>query len=101
MQRDGAPFHGFALAAELAKAEAARELTAHGTLYKALARLTESGLLEAAWEDPAEAAVAGRPRRKLYRVTSDGAIAVAAAHEQRRSTGAPAFGAASPAGGAA
>ena len=49
-----------------------RPLTSHGTLYKALARLEEFGLLTSAWEDAATAAE-GRPRRRLYELTGEGA----------------------------
>ena len=48
-----------------------RALTGHGTLYKALGRLEEFGLLGSRWED-AEA-VEGRPRRRLYELTGEGA----------------------------
>ncbi|MBA3407463.1 MAG: helix-turn-helix transcriptional regulator, partial [Solirubrobacterales bacterium] len=48
-----------------------RSLTAHGTLYKALSRLEEFGLLTSRWEDAA--AVEGRPRRRLYELTGQGA----------------------------
>lgn len=48
-------------------------LTAHGTLYKALGRLEEFGLLTSRWEDAATAE--GRPRRRLYELTSQGAEA--------------------------
>jgi hypothetical protein len=43
-----------------------------GTIYPALARLEHYGWLESHWElvDPS---VAGRPKRKLYRLTRDGA----------------------------
>lgn len=67
-------FHGFGLAAAIASGR--RGLIAHGTLYKALARLQEAGLLHAVWEDPAIAEASGRPRRKLYAVTSAGAAAL-------------------------
>jgi PadR family transcriptional regulator, regulatory protein PadR len=70
-------FHGFGLAQSLQRP--GRALLAHGTLYKALGRLQESGLLSAVWEDPAVAAEAGRPRRKLYAVTAAGAAALEAA----------------------
>ena len=70
-------FYGFALARSLADDGAA--LTAHGTLYKALARMTEAGLLTAEWEDHAPAEAEGRPRRRLYRVSGEGAKALAAA----------------------
>jgi len=74
----GAPyFHGFLIARELKDRTDARLLTAHGTLYRALDRLQRSGLLESEWEDPALAADAGRPRRRLYRVTAAGEAALA------------------------
>ena len=50
-----------------------RSLTAHGTLYKALGRLEEFGLLASRWEDAA--AAEGRPRRRLYELTGQGAQA--------------------------
>jgi PadR family transcriptional regulator, regulatory protein PadR len=87
MQRGGDPFHGFALAAELARGDDARPLSAHGTLYKALGRLAESGLLVAEWEDPAISEREGRPRRRLYTVTPDGAVALAAARAAAPVTG--------------
>ncbi len=78
--RAGRPdFHGYAVAAQLADETGARRLTAHGTLYKALGRLAEAGLLEARWEDAAVAEAEGRPRRRLYRVTGAGAAALTAA----------------------
>lgn len=73
-----APFHGFELAQALAAGSGARGLTAHGTLYKALGRLAERGLLEAEWEDPDIALRAGRPRRRLYRITGEGERRLAA-----------------------
>ncbi len=78
LQTPDAGFHGFRLASQLGDGNAVA-LTSHGTLYKALGRMTEAGLLDAAWEDPALALDAGRPRRKLYRVTPEGATALAAA----------------------
>src|SRR5262249_15350086 len=53
-------FHGFELAKSLAdrsdttrpSAVRSRQLTAYGTLYRALARLEEMGLLTSRWEDP-------------------------------------------------
>ena len=45
-------FHGFLLAAKMAETDDSTALTAHGTLYKALARMTEAGLLDPSWEDP-------------------------------------------------
>jgi PadR family transcriptional regulator, regulatory protein PadR len=40
-----------------------------GTLYPVLIRLADRGLVEASWEDEQPA---GRPRRHLYRLTTDG-----------------------------
>jgi DNA-binding PadR family transcriptional regulator len=65
------PFHGFGLAQTLRERGGARSLTAHGTLYKALGRLEELGALTSSWEDAA--AAEGRPRRRLYELTRDGA----------------------------
>jgi PadR family transcriptional regulator PadR len=62
--------HGYALA----------QLTGlkSGTLYPILIRLADRGLVEACWqEDPAP----GRPRRHLYRLTSDGVASAAVAAE--------------------
>jgi PadR family transcriptional regulator PadR len=66
-----ATFHGFGLAQAMGERRGSRALTAHGTLYKALSRLEELGLLTSRWEDPA--AAEGRPRRRLYELTSQGA----------------------------
>ena len=66
-----AAFHGFGLARTLREQSGSRSLTAHGTLYKALGRLEEFGLLTSRWEDAAETAE-GRPRRRLYELTGDG-----------------------------
>jgi DNA-binding PadR family transcriptional regulator len=64
-------FHGFGLAQTMREQRGSRSLTAHGTLYKALGRLEEFGLLTSSWEE--SAAVEGRPRRRLYELTSKGA----------------------------
>lgn len=72
-------FHGFLIAAQIKEHAGARLLTAYGTLYKALERMEQAGLLESRWEDPLLAAEAGRPRRRLYHVTTAGAAALAAA----------------------
>ena len=62
-------FHGFRIAREIKDREGARLLTAHGTLYRALARLEQQGFLQSTWEDPMIAAEESRPRRKLYKLT--------------------------------
>ena len=77
--RGAEQFHGFALAKEMAEQQRARSLTAHGTLYRVLDRLAEGGLVEGVWEDPQIAAGEGRPRRRLYHVTPEGARAYEAA----------------------
>ncbi|HEX8647271.1 MAG TPA: PadR family transcriptional regulator [Thermoleophilaceae bacterium] len=71
LSNGGAPFHGFALAQAMREQSGAQSLTAHGTLYKALARLEEFGLLTSSWEDAG--AAEGRPRRRLYELTGQGA----------------------------
>ncbi len=71
MARAGqATFHGFGLAQAMRERSASRSLTAHGTLYKALGRLEDFGLLASRWEDAASAE--GRPRRRLYELTARG-----------------------------
>lgn len=70
-------FHGFQLAKQLRHDEGQRKLTAHGTLYKALSRMEKAGLLTSVWEDPDRAAEDGRPRRRLYSITSEGRVALA------------------------
>jgi PadR family transcriptional regulator, regulatory protein PadR len=44
-----------------------------GTLHPILARLREAGWVESFWEDPADHEDQGRPRRRYYRFTTDGA----------------------------
>jgi PadR family transcriptional regulator, regulatory protein PadR len=72
LQRGGQPtFHVVGLAHSMREQRGSRSLTAHGTLYKALGRLEEFGLLASHWEDAA--AAEGRPRRRLYELTGEGA----------------------------
>jgi DNA-binding PadR family transcriptional regulator len=66
-----AVFHGFGLAQAMRERTGSRALTGHGTLYKALGRLEDFGLLTSRWEDAA--AAEGRPRRRLYALTPRGA----------------------------
>ena len=61
-----------------------------GTLYPILIRLADRELLEACWEDEQPA---GRPRRHLYRLTSEG---LARASEALAAAPAPARTAAKP-----
>jgi PadR family transcriptional regulator PadR len=72
MLRSGqATFYGFGLAQTMREQSGSRSLTGHGTLYKALSRLEEFGLLTSRWEDAAVAE--GRPRRRLYELSRQGA----------------------------
>jgi PadR family transcriptional regulator PadR len=67
--------YGFALARRLSAVAPSSGLVGHGTLYKALGRLTEMGFLESSWESVADEP--GRPRRRLYTVTPGGQRALA------------------------
>jgi PadR family transcriptional regulator, regulatory protein PadR len=71
LRSEQATFHGFGLAQTMREQTGSRSLTGHGTLYKALSRLEEFGLLTSRWEDAAVAE--GRPRRRLYELTRQGA----------------------------
>ncbi|HEY2287288.1 MAG TPA: helix-turn-helix transcriptional regulator [Streptosporangiaceae bacterium] len=59
-----------------------------GTVYPIVARLEQCGWLASSWEDPAQHVAAGRPRRRYYRLTGDGAEAargaLARAYRPRR-----------------
>ena len=93
LQATDGSFYGFALAKHIAGAPGS-SLTAHGTLYKSLARLVELGILDAAWEDAAIAEAEGRPRRRLYTVTGEGEQAharAAALVSKARPLGVPAL----------
>jgi DNA-binding PadR family transcriptional regulator len=74
-------FHGFALAQLMRDSGGSRTLVGHGTLYKALGRLEEFGLLTSQWE-----AVEGdaRPRRRIYELTESAKQAVPAPATARR-----------------
>lgn len=96
LQSDGEQAYGFKLAKHIAGASGNATLTSHGTLYKALARMAERGLVDSAWEDPADAESDGRPRRRTYTVTAEGEVAIA--RERARLTAAvTGIGAVSPA----
>jgi PadR family transcriptional regulator, regulatory protein PadR len=62
-----APLEGLS-GAEISKATG----IASGTLYPILFRLEKAGWLESAWEN-VDASEIGRPRKRLYRMTSVGA----------------------------
>ena len=86
--------HGFLIALRLRSLGDHRQLTAYGTLYKALDRLAESGAIDRRWEDPEIAAAEGRPRRHYHRITLAGETARAAADPVSRRTPAADRGAA-------
>ncbi len=48
-----------------------------GTVYPTLGRLRKSGLIKAQWEDQRVAERDGRPRRRYYDLTGEGAKALA------------------------
>jgi len=82
LRRDGVDeFHGYDMAKRLRDVSERRLLTAYGTLYRALARLENMGLLQSHWEDPAIPARENRPGRRLYALT---AVGEAAAQEARK-----------------
>jgi PadR family transcriptional regulator, regulatory protein PadR len=45
-----------------------------GTIYPIVARLEQVGWVESSWEDPARHVAEGRPRRRYYRLTGEGAM---------------------------
>jgi DNA-binding PadR family transcriptional regulator len=71
-------FHGYEMARHLGGEGDQRLLTAYGTLYRALGRLEEMGLLKSRREDPRIAARENRPLRRLYTLTALGERAVEA-----------------------
>ncbi len=64
-----------------------------GTLYPVMARLEGVGWVESSWEDPDLSIRDGRPRRRYYQLTKDGAeqarlalAEISGRHEKRRSS---------------
>jgi DNA-binding PadR family transcriptional regulator len=80
-------FYGFGLAQTMREQNGSRSLTGHGTVYKALSRLEEFGLIASRWEDAAVAE--GRPRRRLYELTKQGAQVAAQAQALAAKAGKP------------
>ncbi len=76
--------HGFLIAKMIQGLTGARQLTAHGTLYRALHRLEQAGFLESFWEDPRVALEQGRPTRRFYLVTATGEQALAQAKAEEK-----------------
>ena len=69
--------HGYSIMQEVERRSEGRIVLHPGTLYRALGRLEQMGLMTSAWEDPQIPADANRPRRRLYALTPDGQTAVA------------------------
>jgi PadR family transcriptional regulator len=63
---ESAPLHGYAIIGELKRRSGGELALAEGTVYPALHRLEDAGLLASAWSD-----VDGR-RRRVYRLTRRG-----------------------------
>ena len=74
----GEDAYGFGIARRISGSTATTGLVGHGTLYKALARLVDRGLLQARWEDSSPDESLTRPRRRLYAITGEGARVLAA-----------------------
>ena len=53
-----------------------------GPVYPTLARMENRAFLDSEWEDDATARADGRPRRRYYRLTPEGARALAEALER-------------------
>jgi PadR family transcriptional regulator, regulatory protein PadR len=68
-----------------------------GTIYPIVARLEQLGWVVSSWEDPVQHITEGRPRRRYYRFTEDGAAqardALARAYRPSKQ---PRFGVTSP-----
>jgi len=83
-RRACAEFHGYEIARHLGDSGDQKLLTAYGTLYRALGRLEEMGLLKSRGEDPRVAARENRPRRRFYTLTASGELAYQAAIDEGR-----------------
>ena len=77
---DGELMHGYAIMQALSEMTGGRETILPGTLYAALAKMVDDGLVEA--EEAPEDDPSGGPRRRYYRRTAFGR-AVARAESER------------------
>lgn len=77
---DGESMHGYAVMQAIAEMTAGRETILPGTLYAALARMVDEGLVEES--APVADATSGGPPRRYYRRTKFGR-AVARAESER------------------
>jgi PadR family transcriptional regulator PadR len=60
-----------------------------GTVYKTLSRLERRGWIVGTWEEPGIAEAAKRPRRRFYRLTSEGRAATLEAEQRARELAGP------------
>ena len=74
-ERGTTEFYGYDIARRLAKANDAKLLPAYGTLYRALGRLENMGMLKSRWEESDTPARESRPARRLYTLTALGEAA--------------------------
>ena len=58
-----------------------------GTVYPALRRLEQRGLLRASWESTRAAHAEGRPRRRTYELTAEGRALLPLAEKRLRFVG--------------
>jgi len=63
-------FHGIQIAGKIKDQEGARLLTGYGTLYRALGRLQQRGILQSRWEEllPTDG---NRPRHRYYQLVGE------------------------------
>ena len=80
-QEGAIEFYGYQLAKRMANEAGGQPTVAYGTLYRALGRLQQMGLLRSRWEDPQMAAGDSRPARRLYTLTAAGEAAAREAAE--------------------
>jgi PadR family transcriptional regulator, regulatory protein PadR len=73
---EAAPLHGYAIIAELKRRSGGDLALPEGTVYPALHRLEDSGLLSSAWSD------ANGRRRRVYSVTRRGGHELHARREE-------------------
>ena len=68
-------FHGVQIAMKIRDQEEARLLTGYGTLYRALSRLQQRGILQSRWEEllPTDG---NRPRHRYYHLVGEVETAV-------------------------
>jgi DNA-binding PadR family transcriptional regulator len=72
IQEGATEFYGYQVAKRMLNAPGRRPTVAYGTLYRALGRLQQMGLLQSRWEDVQIATEESRPARRLYTLTSAG-----------------------------